>query len=579
MFTEPNRTSMIKNLLPILILLAIPYVGIAQVFSNLDFEYGVYKAQPRKWAIEGEGEIYSARLDSLHSKKGSKSLYVTLKNAQVFIFLSVPGKLIAGKDIQVAGHFKSSSSDSLQAMLMFRDPSGGRPIPSQPNDSKSKEWQIISHQASFPDNYPSDRLLIALVANGTGSFWFDDVKIKIGGQEYGNGAPDFREPTKKEIETLNKRIIPIKSLEPNSPIKDLIPLKDIIGNSSIIALGENSHGSSSIYKLKLRMVKYLVENKGFSIFALESPTVEADRINDYVSFGKGTIEEVIKDLVYPSWQTQEMIDIIQWMKSYNQGAEKRIEFRGFDMQNGVSALKAVEDFAKINDSTLMANLLELGKLYSEPAKDDQKWKLIVQKSDEINLYLASKKYSGADLKYFERIKHYMNIFLQSLSSSYKSEKLKTRDEYMAQNIDWLVKNSGDGVKIILSADNTHITKASGKMGYFLKDWYGDKYLAFGFTYCKGSYAAYGPEKHYEVHPPFVGTYEYYFSKGKFKNYFLDIKSITDIAILNQPAGFRSIGSRPQETTQFAEINLKNHFDVIAYIENSLHTDTLIKSEN
>lgn len=579
MFTEPNRTSMIKNLLPILILLAIPYVGIAQVFSNLDFEYGVYKAQPRKWAIEGEGEIYSARLDSLHSKKGSKSLYVTLKNAQVFIFLSVPGKLIAGKDIQVAGQFKSSSSDSLQAMLMFRDPSGGRPIPSQPNDSKSKEWQIISHQASFPDNYPSDRLLIALVANGTGSFWFDDVKIKIGGQEYGNGAPDFREPTKKEIETLNKRIIPIKSLEPNSPIKDLIPLKDIIGNSSIIALGENSHGSSSIYKLKLRMVKYLVENKGFSIFALESPTVEADRINDYVSFGKGTIEEVIKDLVYPSWQTQEMIDIIQWMKSYNQGAEKRIEFRGFDMQNGVSALKAVEDFAKINDSTLMANLLELGKLYSEPAKDDQKWKLIVQKSDEINLYLASKKYSGADLKYFERIKHYMNIFLQSLSSSYKSEKLKTRDEYMAQNIDWLVKNSGDGVKIILSADNTHITKASGKMGYFLKDWYGDKYLAFGFTYCKGSYAAYGPEKHYEVHPPFVGTYEYYFSKGKFKNYFLDIKSITDIAILNQPAGFRSIGSRPQETTQFAEINLKNHFDVIAYIENSLHTDTLIKSEN
>ncbi len=324
------------------------------------------------------------------------------------------------------------------------------------------------------------------------------------------------------------------------------------------------------------MIKFLVENEGFSIFALESPTVEADRINDYVSFGKGTIEEVTKDLVYPSWQTQEMIDIIQWMKAYNQSAKKKIEFRGFDMQNGLSALKAVEDFAKINDSTLTASLLELDKLYSEPTKDDQKWKLVVQKTDEINLYLTSKKYSVADPKYFERMKHYMNIFLQSLSSDSKSEKTKTRDEYMAQNINWLIENSGDDIKIILSADNTHITKASGKMGYFLKEWYGDKYLAFGFTYNKGSYSAYGPEQHYEVHPSFVGTYEYYFSKSKFKNYFLDIKSITDIEILNQPAGFRSIGSRPQETTQFTEINLKNHFDVIAYIENSVHTVNLVK---
>jgi erythromycin esterase len=565
-----------KKLLSVLILFTIPYFGIAQVFSNLDFEYGVYKAQPRKWAIEGEGENYSARLDSLNSKNGNKSLYVTLKNAQIFIFLSIPGKLIAGKDIQVEGYFKSASSDSLQAMLMFRNPNGGRPIPSQPNNSKSKEWEIISHQASFPDNYSSDRLLIALMANGTGRFRFDNVKIKIGGQEYGNGVPEFRAPTKGEIEALDKRIVPIKYLEASSGIKDLLPLKNIIGNSSIIALGENSHGSSSIYKLKLRMVKYLVETEGFSIFALESPAVEADRINDYVSFGKGTIEEVIKDLVYPSWQTKEMIDIIQWMKSYNQSAKRRIEFRGFDMQNGLSALKAVGDFAKMNDSILTTKLLELDKLYSQPEKDDQQWKWMVLKSDEINLYLTSKKYSGVDPKYLEKIKHYMNIFSQSLTSNYKSERTKTRDEYMAQNVDWLIKNSGNDIKIILSADNTHITKASGKMGHFLKDWYGDKYLTFGFTYNKGSYSAYGPEKHYEVHPSFVGTYEYYFSKCKFKNYFLDIKKMTDVDILNQPAGFRSIGSRPQETTQFAEINLKNHFDVIAYIENSLHTNTLIR---
>src|SRR3954470_444585 len=135
------------------ILIAIPRLGIAQVFSNLDFEYGVYKAQPRKWAIEGEGEKYFARLDTVDRKSGKKSLYVTLKNAQVFIFLSVPGKVIAGKDIQVEGYVKSASSDSLQARLMFHNPNGGKPNTSQPSNTKSKEWEIISHQASFPNDY------------------------------------------------------------------------------------------------------------------------------------------------------------------------------------------------------------------------------------------------------------------------------------------------------------------------------------------------------------------------------------------------------------------------------------------
>src|SRR6478609_5755272 len=143
-----------KNLL-LLPLLIIPHLGIGQAFSNLDFEYGVYKAQPRKWSIEGEGENYFARLDSVNKKNGDRSLYITLKNAEVFIFLSIPGNLIAGKTIQVDGYLKSLSSDSLHAMLMFHNPNGGKPIVSQPNNSKSKEWGMISHQASFPINYSS----------------------------------------------------------------------------------------------------------------------------------------------------------------------------------------------------------------------------------------------------------------------------------------------------------------------------------------------------------------------------------------------------------------------------------------
>ncbi|WP_428666479.1 erythromycin esterase family protein [Runella sp.] len=568
-----------KNIiLAIFSLSLISYKGIAQDFLNLDFEYGVYKAQPRKWAIEGEGEMYDARLDSTTAKSGNKSLYITLKNGEVYTFLSLPGKLIAGKSIQIEGYIKFKNADSLVSMLAFRDPIGGKPNVSQPIKGINNEWTFISHTASFPDNYSSDRLLIALIGSGTGSFWFDNVKIKINGQEYGNGAPDFREPTNTEIMDLNKMAAPIKSLASDADLTDLVPLNKIIGNSNIVALGENSHGSSTIYKLKLRMVKYMVEKQGFSIFALESPIIEADRINEYVLNGTGTLNDVIKYLAYPSWQTEEMIDIIQWIKSYNQTTKKKVEFKGFDMQNGMSAFEAVEDFAKVNDTALLVNLAELKKWYDDATNGKQQWNQVYQKSETIYQYLLSKNnsaYAGVEVQSLARIKHYMNIFVQSLSSQYKSEKTRSRDEYMAQNINWLVKNY-EGRKIILSGDNTHVTKASGKMGSFLSDWYGEKYIVFGFTYNNGSYSAYGPEKYYEVHPSYVGTYEYFFSKSKFKNFLLDIRTINDIPILNTTAGFRSIGSRPQETTQFTEINLKKHFDVIVYIENSIHTTPLTK---
>ncbi|MEO6329262.1 MAG: erythromycin esterase family protein [Ginsengibacter sp.] len=567
-----------RHLMTIFGLFFISQKGIAQVFLNVDFEYGVYKSQPRKWAIEGEGETYYAWLDSTVAKSGNKSLYTTLKKAVVYTFLSIPGELVAGKNIQIEGYIKFKSVDSLESMFMFRNPAGGKPIASQPIKAKSGEWTHVSHQASFPDNYSADRLLIALIASGTGEFWFDDVTIKIDGTEFGKGPPDFAEPAKKEIAVLNKMAVPITSLAADSDFTDLVPLSRITENANIVALGENSHGSSSIYKLKLRLVKYMVEKQGFLIFALEAPTVEADRINDYVLYGKGTLTDVIKNLVYPSWQTQDMIDIIQWIKFYNKTAARKVEFKGFDMQDGISAVNAVEDFAKINDTGLLASLTDLKKCYDDAKNRKQQWDLVYQKSETIYQILEAESHlpdRNIEAKTFSRVKHYMNVFVQSLSFQQKSEKTKSRDEYMAQNIDWLVKNSGRR-KIILSADNTHVTKANGKMGSFLNDWYGKKYMTFGFTYNQGSYTAYGPEKYYQVHPSYAGTYEYFFSKSKFKNFLLDLRMIDDMPALNSVAGFRSIGSMPQETTQFTEINLKKNFDVIVYIENSMHTIPLSK---
>lgn len=537
-----------------------------QSFLNLGFEYETYKSQPRKWAIEGEGN-FSAEVVNSFKHTGQKSLHVHLKDAESYTFLSLPKEEIAGKKIQVSGHIKVSNLDSLQIMLAFKDPLG-KPQVSSPKSISLDNWNLISNEATFPADYSSDRLLLALIVVGSGDIWFDDVSIKIDGKEFGNGKPDFAEPTQLAIATLNAHAIPIKNIEDSQAIDDLKPLKNIISNARIAALGENSHGSASLFKLKLKLVKYLVEKEGFTVFALESPVVEADRINEYV-LNTGVQDEVLKNLVYPSWQNEDMLHIIEWIKTYNAKVKHKVSFRGIDIQDGLPALNAWEQFAAQYDTPLILQLKELAINYDIALKKNE-WKAVLNEASTLSDYLQQKSatdYVGIESNYLQAIKRYATVLVQNIQLK---SGVSDRDYYMAENIKWLMQQDKDA-KIIVSADNTHVTKASGKMGNYLSKTFGNDYLVIGTTYNSGTYSAYGEKEFYEAHPAFVGTYEYLFSKTKYKDFIVDLRNIEVRKILPEISGFRSIGSRPQETTQFADIALRQHFDVIVYLQKSVHT--------
>ena len=410
------------------------------------------------------------------------------------------------------------------------------------------------------DNYHSNTLLFALFIQGTGSFWFDTVTIEIDNEIVGNSSPDFREPSPEEVRLMDKQAIELTN---EYTEWDTEKFSEIFEDIRIVALGENSHGSASIFKLKLQLLKYLVMNEGFDVFALEMPTVEADVINEYVLYNKGNVEQVISSLTYPSWQTQEIISIIEWIKKYNASQEVKIQFQGFDMQNGGSAFDQLQEFANEHDKDLSKKLTEINRT-SDPNS-------IISKSGKALAHLERISYPNVSAEYLERMKHYLNIFIQSIKFQYSTEGSKNRDYYMAENINWILSTFGSESKIIVSGDNTHITKSGGKMGSFLKKEYQEKYLSIGFTYNTGTYSAMGPENSYKVHPSYPGTYEYLFSKSFYTDFLLDIREETGIPLLEERSGFRSIGSRPQETTQFFEMNIKEHFDIIIYQSKSTHT--------
>ncbi len=131
--------------------------------------------------------------------------------------------------------------------------------------------------------------------------------------------------------------IPLRTSEAGNGFDDLKGLDAIIGDARIVALGEPTHGTREAFQLKHRLLEYLVENKGFTIFSIEANMPESYALNDYVVHGKGDPEKLIAGMYFWTWRTEEVLAMVQWMRAWNERnppstGKPRLEFTGFDMQ-------------------------------------------------------------------------------------------------------------------------------------------------------------------------------------------------------------------------------------------------------
>jgi len=105
-------------------------------------------------------------------------------------------------------------------------------------------------------------------------------------------------------------------------------------NTRIIALGEATHGNREFQQLKLDVFQIMVEQYGVRAFALEGDYGGCEAVNRYIHGGDGTAKEAAAAIGFAIYRTDEMEDLISWMRSYNETAAEGddIRFYGFDMQ-------------------------------------------------------------------------------------------------------------------------------------------------------------------------------------------------------------------------------------------------------
>ena len=136
---------------------------------------------------------------------------------------------------------------------------------------------------------------------------------------------------------------------------DMAGIKKIVGNARIVSLGEATHGTREFFQLKHRMLEYLATEMGFTIFSIEANMPEAYRLNEYVLNGKGDPAQLLRGMYFWTWDTEEVLDMIKWMRAFDQSGKGRVEFTGFDMQTPAVALQIVRDFVGPNDEEYAAS--------------------------------------------------------------------------------------------------------------------------------------------------------------------------------------------------------------------------------
>ncbi|MGW7259377.1 erythromycin esterase family protein [Streptomyces sp. NPDC054834] len=101
----------------------------------------------------------------------------------------------------------------------------------------------------------------------------------------------------------------------------------------MLALGEPTHGEDTLLELRNELFGQLVEQEGYRTIAIESDCMMGRVVDDHVTSGTGTLDEVMEHGFSHGWGTSAANrELVRWMRAYNDGrpASERLRFAGFD---------------------------------------------------------------------------------------------------------------------------------------------------------------------------------------------------------------------------------------------------------
>jgi erythromycin esterase len=160
---------------------------------------------------------------------------------------------------------------------------------------------------------------------------------------------------------------------------------------------------------------------------------------------------------------------------------------------------------------------------------------------------------------------------------------------MAQNVMHLMDHGHPDAKMVVWQHNGHISKTPGgdtprRMGYYLREKYGEQYYAFGFDFNEGTYLTRmlypgepsGELRESTVPPAPEGSLAWYLSRTNIGNLLLDLRSRPDNPVVERwvdsPLMVHGASWGYQDPSEiYKRESITSHYDGIIFFERTTPT--------
>ncbi len=109
----------------------------------------------------------------------------------------------------------------------------------------------------------------------------------------------------------------LQSTDPLTDYTDLMPLKKQLAGATVIGAGEGTHGTREFFRMKHRLFRFLAQEMGYTVFAIEDSPVGAGLIQRFIETGEGNPIAIIREHFHKVYQVSELSDMVYWMRDYN----------------------------------------------------------------------------------------------------------------------------------------------------------------------------------------------------------------------------------------------------------------------
>ncbi len=392
---------------------------------------------------------------------------------------------------------------------------------------------------------------------------------------------------------------------------DLEPLRALIGDARIVGLGEQTHGTSEFVTMKHRIIKFLVEEMGFTVIAVEAGWSGGLVTDRFVTSGAGGLSTARESLGFWFYQCEEFSDLLEWVRAHNSTTDgEKVHLVGIDYQSPHYAfewarsvlLSARASTGYVLDAQLTRDMDRM------PRKAKHVWgnnEDLRQEYFDLARSIAERLLADLPL-YVEAITPYERTLLERIPEAIEQQRTKFdipdsenipneagwysrsfnhRDHLMAENVRWWLETLGDEAKMIVYAHNGHIALSWDEasvvpLGENLRQLFGESYIAVGFSTCEGTATAVNSETRFldmeiPIPVPSATSYESVLCAVAEPQFLLDLRQLDPASAVGQwmfeSRNFKAMGNSPDLvdgvviSAYDTDVSLPKMFDLLVHI--------------